>query len=125
MKTRKTSFLLGLFFLAHFCTAFANEHFALHDTEIEKFNRSIEVECGKIYITPDMVFITSHGIFVNFQGNVMPVNSISMDATGIYFLFKDYNARYDQDWKCPNRRCGWVNNADRAYCVKCNHPRPG
>ncbi len=122
MKTRNLSFLLSLFFLAHFCAGFASEHFAFHDTEIENSIESCEMVDGKIYVAPDTVFITSGGIFVNFQGNVISVNSINADTNGTYFLFEDYEARYDQDWECP--KCGKINNGNRVYCVRCNKRNP-
>jgi hypothetical protein len=119
MKIRKISFLLGLFFLAHFCTCFAGEHFMSESMEIKN---SIKSESERIYVAPDMVYIASDGIFINFQGNIIAVNSISNDVNGIYFSLSDYECRYDQDWPCP--RCGWINNGDRANCVKCNKRNP-
>ncbi len=73
------------FCLMAFCTffdvgAFANETLPLAGQCIDK----------KLYVEPGTVHVAPTGIFLNLEGNFVPVDAVCIDEHGVYVL--GYNA---------------------------------
>jgi hypothetical protein len=69
---------------------------------------------GKFYVEPGTVHVAPNGIFLNLEGNCVPVNYVAMDEYGVYVLGYDCMRMVT----CP--RCGRTYNADR-YSDRCPH----
>jgi len=69
---------------------------------------------GKLYVEPGTVHVAPNGIFLNLDGNFVPVNGVCIDEFGIYVLGYDCMRIVT----CP--QCKRKYNADR-YSDRCPH----
>ncbi len=70
---------------------------------------------NSIVTTLDQVILTAEGIYVNFEGNVMPVDSLSMANDGYVVALPKPQAAI-----CPN--CGYDRYTPGRFCPRCNFP---
>lgn len=78
---------------------------------------------GKFYVAPGTVHVAPNGIFLNLEGNFLPVEAVCTDDRGVYCLFPSCSSKM-RDWKCPREGCGTWNGAWRIRCQRCDYPRP-
>lgn len=71
---------------------------------------------GKLYVEPGTVHVAPNGIFLNVEGNFVPVNEVCVDEGGIYVLGYDC-VRMVQ---CTNPKCRMRYDADNQSS-KCPH----
>jgi hypothetical protein len=89
------------------CILFTKETFA---TDLE----ATPAPDGKFYVDPNIVCVSSEGIFIKINNNFIPVESVSMDGGGIFII--SYKA---VRWvECPI--CHHIYDADRQSS-KCPH----
>ncbi len=69
---------------------------------------------GKYYIEPGTVHVAPSGIFLNCEGDFIPVEMVCVDEFGVYVL------GYDCMRMVTCSRCGKSYNADR-YSDRCPH----
>lgn len=69
----------------------------------------------KFYVEPGTVHVAPNGIFLNLDGNFIPVSSVSADEEGIYVL------GFDVSTVCCSR-CGLHYDANE-YRAVCPHER--
>lgn len=70
---------------------------------------------GKFYVEPGTVYVAPNGIFLNLDGNYIPVGMVCSDEVGVYVL--EYELGPENWILCT--RCYTVYNAD-----KCNRACP-
>jgi hypothetical protein len=71
---------------------------------------------GKFYVEPGTVHVAPNGIFLNLDGNFIPVEMVCMDDEGVYVLEYEEGPK---NWVCCTR-CGTIYDANR-YSGVCPH----
>ena len=89
--------------------------------DADAFSEEIEAIDGKIYLKPGMVYVAPQGIFVNFDGQMLPVQSLCVDSVGVYIFAESLPMNTNNSWRCP--KCKHKNNGDRSFCANCNYFR--
>lgn len=99
------------FFICQFLPGFPMESTCLID-----LTRDSGIK-NKIYIDPNTVYISSEGIFLNVNGNLIPILSLEKDEHGI-FTPNDfyYSPWHDDDWQCKS---GHWSPRYESRCVTC------
>ena len=88
-------------------------------TSLSKFLHSDDQDISnhKIYVKPGTVFVSSNCIYINEEGNFIPVSSVSYNDCGVYVVIDSPDARQG-DWRCT--RCGTINTPADRKCTNCN-----
>ena len=75
----------------------------------------------KVYLSPDQIFLTDHGIEVDVNGSLFTVRSLGSDEGGIYS--EDFRVP-PGTWQCP--RCCHLNSFFHWSCQnpECTYPDP-
>jgi len=77
----------------------------------------------RLYVNSEDVVIDQNGIFVNFEGDVISVNTVSHDEQGLYLKFSEIKKLNDlKSWIC--KRCYNPNIPWRDECYRCGFSAP-
>ncbi len=62
------------------------------------------------YVNPSMIYLAPNGIFLNFEGECIPITTVCSDANGIYVPSYEMNRRLVwcpicQRYRQPNHTC--------------------
>lgn len=87
------------------------------------YETEIEVKsCKKIYVLPDQLAITAHGIFIMFDDNWHETNAIFSDANGIFIRPQETNRRGCEEGYQRCRNCRECVREVYDICPLCNRP---
>lgn len=95
---------------------------------VSQAQEAVESEMQKIYVEPSQIAFAHQGIFAFVEGQWIPVESVSIDANGLYA--KPKNIHHGR-WICPRSGCRYNNDPWQDFCQNqlpsgalCMHPRP-
>jgi hypothetical protein len=114
MKFRKAFLIL---FLAYTYNGFAS-NFDEHG--LSCFLRTSKIIENRVYLEPGTVYISPNQIFLNLNGQLLPIETLSTDEGGIFVTVEgvlNATRKNNEAWKC--RRCGRINSIEDKWCETC------
>lgn len=81
MIMRKCFIVVFLLVTCSFLNCFSTEPFADENSE-SSIQKIVE---NRVYLKPGSIQIAKNGIFINIDGELLPINHLEMDNEGVYF----------------------------------------